>query len=79
MAEFASLHTRIIEDYPQDPRGPSCLLLALVNGRPIHTVVAYPAKRHATSMGISAVAVIITVYRPDERPQEWSADYQTRL
>jgi hypothetical protein len=39
--------SEVIEDYPEDPRGPSCLLLSLVNGQPIHTVVAYPARRHA--------------------------------
>jgi hypothetical protein len=70
---------RIIEDYPQDLRGPSCLLLTFVSGRPIHVVVAYPAKRHAAPMGVPAVAVVITVYRPDARPHEWSEDYQTRL
>lgn len=28
----------LLEDYPTDPRGPSCLVLGFVNGRPVHAV-----------------------------------------
>lgn len=27
-----------LEDYPTDPRGPSCLVLGSVNRRPVHVV-----------------------------------------
>jgi len=70
---------RIIEEYPDDPRGPSCLILSFVQQQPVHTVVAYPARRAAAAQQHIAVAVMITAYRPDKRPHEWDADYQTRL
>ncbi|HEY7832680.1 MAG TPA: DUF4258 domain-containing protein [Ktedonobacterales bacterium] len=69
----------VVEDYPNDPRGPSCLILSAINSRPIHTVVAYPAKRLAAQRQIPAVAVLITVYRPELRASEWSSDFRTRL
>jgi hypothetical protein len=72
-------NAEIIEDYPSDPRGPSCLILSFVDGQPIHVVVAHPSKRQAALMGFPAVAVVITVYRPDQRPHEWSTDYRRRL
>lgn len=68
----------VIEDYPHDPRGASCLLLSFVAGRPIHAVVAYPAPQIAVARGVAAVAVLITVYRPDLAPGLWSADYRSR-
>jgi hypothetical protein len=69
----------IIEDYPADPRGPSCLILSFVQEQPVHTVVAYPSRRFATQRQLPALVVLITAYRPDRRPAEWSADYRTRL
>lgn len=69
----------LVEDYPTANRGPCCLLLSyLPDGRPLHTVVAYPATRLATQRQLAALAVLITVYRPDQRPHEWSTDYRTR-
>lgn len=51
----------IIEDYPDDKYGPSCLLLGLtVNGRPLHVQCSYPTR---------ALIKIITVYEPE--PSEW--------
>jgi Domain of unknown function (DUF4258) len=50
--------SELIEDYPLDPRGASCLILSWDNGLPIHIVVSYPPK-----------VVVITVYRPD--PDKW--------
>lgn len=79
---WASLLTaaELVEDYPTARRGACCLLLStLPDGRPVHTVVAYPAPRLAVQQGVAAVAVLITIYRPDQRPHEWSADYRTRL
>ncbi|HUY75447.1 MAG TPA: DUF4258 domain-containing protein [Ktedonobacterales bacterium] len=71
--------TEAIEDYPNDPRGASCLLLSFVGSSPIHSVIAFPSPRAAAQLGHSAVAVLITVYRPDQRPTEWSPDFKRRL
>ena len=71
--------TEVIEDYPADQRGPSCLLLSFVGGQPVHTVVAFPSKRYAARRKVPAIAFLVTVYRPDRRPHEWDADYRTRL
>jgi len=47
----------VIEDYPEDARGPSLLILGWLAGRrPVHAVLSYPPN-----------VVVITVYRPDER------------
>jgi hypothetical protein len=35
----------IIEEYPDDPRGPSCLILCCILRKPVHVQVAYPSKR----------------------------------
>ena len=61
----------IIEDYPNDPRGPSCLALAhlLADQRPVHTVIGY-------SM---LPMVIVTVWRPDLEPHKWSSDFRRRM
>ena len=58
----------VLEDYPEDLRGPSCLTLCQAAGKPVHLVVGYDkgAKR----------AIIITVYRPD--PARWSDDFRRR-
>jgi len=53
--------TEIIEDYPNDPRGHSCLILGFTKeGRPIHLVCGVSQE---------TVVIIITIYRPD--PKEW--------
>lgn len=60
-------HGEVIEDYPEDPRGHSCLLLETKDeNRPIHVVCA-PKEDFLA---------IITAYLPD--PGEWSPDYKTR-
>jgi len=55
----------LIENYPGDPRGPSCLILTHLDGLPIHVVCSRPPR-----------VVIITVYRPD--PARWREDYKVR-
>lgn len=55
----------VVEDYPDDPRGHSHLLLGFARRRPIHLVCAI---REDT-------LVVITVYRPD--PALWQ-DLRTR-
>ena len=57
----------VIEDYPEDVRGHSCLMLGSgLNGRPIHVVCA-PKNEYLA---------VITVYLPNER--RWTADWRTR-
>ena len=58
----------VIEDYPEDARGHSCLLLGFGDeGRPIH-VVCTPKGQYLA---------IITAYIPD--PSQWSPDFERRL
>ncbi len=47
----------IIEDYPDDKYGPSCLLLGFTKGgRPLHMQCSYPNR---------PVIKLITLYEPD--------------
>lgn len=55
----------VIEQYPDDPRGESCLV-AHINGRPIHVVCAPKADYLA----------VITAYLPD--PSLWAQNYTRR-
>jgi hypothetical protein len=49
----------MIEDYPDDPRGHSCLILGWLDKKPVHLVC-----------GISGDDIIlITIYMPD--PERW--------
>lgn len=51
----------IIEDYPNDKYGPSCLVLGYTqSGRPIHVQCSYPSRR---------LIKIITLYEPN--PALW--------
>jgi hypothetical protein len=55
----------IIEDYPEDPRGPSCLILGWTAvGRPLHVQLSYPP-----------LVWVVTVYEPT--PDKW-IDHRTR-
>ena len=66
--EQAVIEGSIIESYPDDPRGPSCLVMGYgEERRPIHIVCANLQ---------SPAVLIVTAYEPD--PQEWEADWQTR-
>ena len=57
----------VIEDYPEDPRGHSCLLLGYgTGGRPLHVVCAPKAEYLA----------IITAYLPSS--DQWEDDHRTR-
>ena len=63
---FGHLSTAdVIEDYPQDPRGASCLVLSV---GPIHSVWGYDDE--------AKQGILITVYRPD--PSRWSEDFRVR-
>ncbi len=57
----------IIENYPEDKYGPSCLVYGTtIQGRPLHIQCSYPSRPKIK---------IITVYQPD--PKEW-IDYRKR-
>ena len=58
----------IIEDYPEDVRGHSCLMSGIgADDLPIHIVCASKDE----------YLVVITAYIPDE--DQWSDDYRTRI
>ena len=54
-------NSEIIEDYPDDKYGPSCLILGITSkNRPIHIQCSYPSR---------PLIKIVTLYEPD--PQIW--------
>lgn len=58
----------IIEAYPNDPRGPSCLIPGLTEeGRPLHVVCGRIDREEI---------FIITAYEPNL--EEWEPDWRTR-
>lgn len=59
-------HGEVIEDYAQDPRGHSCLILHIADKRPLHVVCA-PKDDYLA---------IITAYIPND--QEWESGYRKR-
>ncbi len=64
--EEAVAASEVIEDYPNDKYGPSCLLMGVTeSGRILHIQVSYPES-----------IKIITVYEP--KPDEWEDDWKTR-
>jgi hypothetical protein len=64
-----TLIARVVEDYPNDPRGPSVLILiADSGGLPVHAQWGIANGRDIVSL--------VTVYRPD--PLEWMDDLVTR-
>lgn len=57
----------VIEDYPDDKYGPSCLILGFtLANKPIHLQCSHPSR---------PIVKLITVYEPD--PAEW-VDYRVR-
>lgn len=57
----------VIEDYPEDKYGPSCLILGMTSKkRPIHIQCSYPSR---------PILKIITLYEPD--PVLW-IDFKER-
>ena len=60
-------HGEVIEDYPEDVRGHSCLIMGHGDlGRPIHIVCA----------PLEDYLAIITAYIPNEN--EWNNDFRVR-
>jgi UV DNA damage repair endonuclease len=61
------LHGEVIEDYPEDARGHSCLMLGRGEGKRLVHVVCAPK---------SDYLAVITAYLPS--PSEWELDWRTR-
>jgi len=60
-------NAEVIEDYPEDKYGPSCLILGKTReGRPLHIQCSYPSR---------PLIKIITLYEPD--PDLW-IDFKIR-
>lgn len=64
-------NAEILEQYPNDPRGESCLLLGFVGGMPIHVVLGWATLKAEDQKMLR----LITVYRPT--PPKW-VDPRTR-
>ena len=64
--EEALVSAELLEDYPDDPRGHSCLVLGYTGGQPVHVVCGLSRQGRA---------IVITVYRP--RLPKWK-DERTR-
>lgn len=62
---LVSPEAEVIEDYPDDPRGSSCLVYGTVANRVLHIHISYPPE-----------IVVITAYEPD--PTKWETDLKTR-
>jgi len=66
--EEAICNGTIIEPYPDDPRGASCLVLDFATrDRSLHVICGRLEEDEV---------LIITAYEPD--PKEWEADWKTR-
>jgi len=65
--EAVSGRRELLEDYPEDKYGPSCLILCFTKtGRPLHIQCSYPSR---------PLIKIITLYEPD--PDLW-VDFRIR-
>jgi len=60
-----SQKAEVIEDYPEDPRGPSCLIFGKTTHHVLHAHISYPPE-----------IVVITAYKPN--PTRWETDLKTR-
>lgn len=65
--EEALLNGQILEEYPKDRRGPSCLVYGTFQGQPIHVICG---------RNQSGWMVVITVYIPSE--PKWQSPTKRR-
>jgi hypothetical protein len=65
--EQAVANGKIIEDYPDDPRGLSLLLFGMAKKRPLHIICG--------NLDDDEI-LIVTAYEPNE--EEWEHDWTTR-
>ena len=66
--KYAMLSGEVIEDYPEDKYGPSCLIYGVTKeGRILHV-----------QCSIDPVWVI-TAYDPTLNPDEWETDFKRRI
>ena len=70
LIENALSYCEVIENYPEDPRGESCLVLGYGGGRPIHVVCAQKIETNDL--------LVITVYDPSHQAEKWMEDYRKR-
>jgi hypothetical protein len=68
--EHALRDCEIIESYPDDLRGASCLVLGFCGSRPIHAVCTIKTDPNEL--------LLITVYDPSKRPDKWVENYRKR-
>lgn len=68
--EDALRNGEIIENYPDDPRGASCLVLGFCVPKPIHAVCTIKTEPEEL--------FLITVYDPSKRPDKWTENYRKR-
>ena len=68
--EDALRNGEIIENYPDDPRGASCLVLGFCGSKPIHAVCTIKTEPEEL--------FLITVYDPSKRPDKWTENYRKR-
>ena len=69
--EQAVLDGELLEEYPNDPRGPSCLVGGQAEAKPIHVVLGWATRKHLGER----ILRVITVYIP--RAPKWK-DLRTR-
>jgi hypothetical protein len=61
---------KIVDDYPEDPRGPCCLVAGMIDlARPLHVVVGYVNEPDLSSDEEEPYFDVITVYEPEGNRQ----------
>ena len=65
--------TEVIEEYLDDPRGPSYLMFAMVGGRPLHVCAADQSDVD------EPYTLVVTTYIVNAKKRVFGDDYKTRL
>jgi hypothetical protein len=71
----------VIEDYPTDSRGSSCLIYCEVAGLAEHVVIAFPSASAAQRLEYAELAFLVTCYRPGkvQHASKWTPDFKKRI